>query len=140
MKQVTVRLHSTQQVDDAKETMTVTAPGTYRHTPGRSELIYTQHTDEEGDVTTRLTMELQGGQPVITMCRSGAVQNTLTIQRGVRHESPYTMGAYTFTMGITGKVTDLTLTPETVKIKLCYAVDINGTPASVNTIKLTAGN
>lgn len=136
-KQIMMTMKTAQQAGDAKEAMEITTKATYEYTPLKQVLTYTEHTREEGDITTVITVDRLPQKPSVTLERQGSFHNSMTVQQGVRHQTLYSMGPCTFTMGVYGNTVASSLNPEGGSLFLSYALDMNAAHASNNTLELT---
>ncbi|MBR4869111.1 MAG: DUF1934 domain-containing protein [Clostridia bacterium] len=126
MKQVKIKILTTQAVDGEKETIKTFALGTLENKGDTYLLSYRV----KNDVPTRVILDKTA--PKATMEHNGR----MIIEEGQCHTAPYQMGPYKMELGVQGKQVICRLDPQGGTIKLCYDLTINGTPAGETTVEL----
>ena len=136
-KQVMITMKTCQQVEGVKDGTEITTNATYEYVPLKQVLTYVENTPEEGDIVTTITVDRLPQKPMVILQRNGTFHNSLTVQQGVRHQGIYNMGPCTFTMGVYGNTVACSFGEEGGSLFLSYALDMNATHASNNTLELT---
>lgn len=136
-KEVMITMKTCQQVDAVRDNSEITTTATFEYTPLKQVLTYTENTPEEGDVLTKITVDRLPQKPMVILERKGTFHNSMTVQQGVRHQSIYNMGPCTFTMGVYGNTVACSFNEDGGSLFLSYALDMNATHASNNTLELT---
>ena len=130
MKQVKIKILTTQTVDGESETIKTKTTGTMEAT-AEAYIIRYSLTHQEGH-TTQTTLRVDRSSPKAAMEHTGR----MVIEEGVTHTSPYRMGPYEMELEVTGIQVICRLQPEGGSVKLQYALAFNGVPASENTVEL----
>ncbi len=136
-KDVMITMKTCQQVEGVKDGTEITTKATYEYTPLKQVLTYVENTPEEGDIVTVITVDKLPQKPLVILERRGTFHNSMTVQQGVRHQGVYNMGPCTFTMGVYGNTVACSFSEDRGSLFLSYALDMNATHASNNTLELT---
>ena len=134
---IMIAMKTAQQVGEEKDAMEITTEATYNYSPLKQIITYQEKTPEEGMIETVITVDRLPQKPIITLERKGAYHNSMTVQQGVRHQTLYHMGPCDFTMGVYGNTVACSLEETRGSLFLSYALDINSTHASTNTLELS---
>ncbi len=73
----------------------------------------------------------------VSMNRYGQVRNTITVEKGVRHQSRYSTGYGDITVGVMGSDIKLDFNDNGGELHMSYTLDINTSLASENEIHIT---
>ncbi len=137
-KTVMITMKTCQQAGDVKDNMEITTQARYEYSPLKQVITYTENTQEEGEVTTVITVDRLPKKPMVTLERRSQYHNyAMTVQQGIRHQTAYRMGPWDFTMGVYGNTVATSLYEEKGSLYLSYALDMNAAHASNNTLELT---
>lgn len=126
MKQVKIKILTTQTVDGESETTKTFAMGKLESKEDAYVLSYRV----KDDVPTRLIIDKS--LPKATMEHNGR----MVIEQGATHTAPYQMGPYKMDLGVTGKQVICRMDADGGNLKLCYDLTMNGTPAGETTVEL----
>ena len=126
MKQVKVKILTTQRVDGESETTKTFAMGKLES----KEDVYVLSYRVKDDVPTRLMLDKSA--PKATMEHNGR----MVIEEGRCHTAPYQMGPYKMDLGVQGKQVLCRMDADGGNAKLCYDLTVNGTPAGETTVEI----
>lgn len=129
-----ITLKSTQKVDGDTDRSRFDAEADYQYSEERSTISFTQfNAEENANQKTEITvME----HDVVTILRSGCSQSEMIVQVGQTHPCEYVTPMGTLELDIYGLAVETHLSPSGGTVLLNYAIQIDGTAASVNTVEL----
>lgn len=135
MKDVIIKIKSTQGLGEEKETVEFWAEGKIREEGGKTTLSYLDNSVIKGaEVETVLTI---CGEESITLERSGEISSKLIIEKGVRNNCFYSVPEGSLTLGIYGKEIKSMLKDLTGNIKMIYTLDADMHPISENIVEIS---
>lgn len=134
MKEVIIKIKSTQGLDGEKETIEFSSVGEMREENGKTVLFYCDNATMEGaSIKTSLTVS---GEKSIMLERTGDINSKLLIEKGVRNNCFYSVPQGNITLGIYGKEIKNRLTTSGGSIKMIYTIDADMNPISENTVEI----
>ena len=134
MKNGLIEIKGTQTVDGNSENIEMTTVGKMYIKDGLWRLIYRENSDDlAASSVTTLAVDAFGA---VSLDRSGSADSHMTVQKGKRHMSLYTMGPCEFTLGTFGEKVENEIGENGGRLSMRYTVDINSTYASTNEIKI----
>lgn len=135
MKDVIVKIKSTQGLSKEKEVVEFWAEGKIREENENIIISYLDNSVIEGaKVKTELTIM---GEDSITLERSGEISSKLIIEKGVRNNCFYSVPEGSLMLGIYGKEIKNTLKDLTGNIKMIYTLDADMHPISENIVEIS---
>ena len=132
MKNVKVKIKSTQGIDGDKSSINRFCFGTLEKTPDGYILKYSEGKGEKESETV-ITVE---SSKTATVYRSGFIASKLIISENTRNECRYITPIGEMILGIKGERVNYILTASGGEINLCYAIDQNNSPISKNEVKI----
>ncbi len=130
MKAVTIKIITTQTVDQQPERFTTKVQGHLWATAEAYHLTY-DLPREDGEAT-HTTLTVDKHTPLAVMEHTGR----MVIEEHRTHTGPYRMGPYEMEMAVTGKQVLCRMSPTGGNIRLQYELAINGTAAGQTTVEL----
>ena len=134
MKKIAVEFYSTQEVEGNKDVIEFMSLGSYEEDNGKIIIKY----DEcvalgVENAKTTLTVSKDG---VVTISRTGEVNNNLVIEQGKRHICQYQTLYGDITMGIYGDYVKNKLSLPKGSLKMQYTIDVNSSTLSKNKVDI----
>ncbi len=126
MKQVKIKILTTQRVDGESETIKTFAMGMLENMADTYVLRY----QVKDDTPTVLTMDKSANKAIMEH------NGRMVIEQGKLHTAPYQMGPYQMDLGVQGKQVICRLDSHGGSLKLCYDLAVNGTPAGETTVEI----
>lgn len=133
MSNAVVTVKGFQYVDDSESSVELKTLGRYERKNGKEYIIY-EETDEN-KATTKTMIKVTDS--IVTMQRTGAIDNTLVIEKGKRHGSFYTIPEGSLFLEVYGEKVDNRLDEKGGKLTLQYNMSLNSTPVGRNKIEIT---
>ena len=132
MKNVKIKILSTQGIDNDTSSIKRFCFGTLEKTENGYILKYSEGKDEE---TTKTAISV-GALKTATVIRSGYNSSKLIITEKIRNECRYITPVGEMVLGIKGERVNYLLTASGGEINLCYTIDQNGSLISKNKVKI----
>ena len=133
MQDVVISVVSTVLSDDDSENMEFNTIGRMLIKDGVCRLYY-----DEDDGSGNSSAFIKATNDTVTIQRDGVAASRLTVKAGERCVGHYDMGAMGMMVGFTGRRVEVSFDESGADINLEYAVDINASPISVNTVCIKA--
>ncbi len=129
-KDVLISIKGVYRSEDDNDVIELFTTGTYYKKSGRYYICYNESeaTGFEGSRTT-LTVDKQDK---VTLERSGKSRAQLIVERGVRHQCHYDVGAGDIILGVLGNSIKSSLGDGGGRLEVKYSLDINSALASEN--------
>lgn len=135
MKDVTIKIKSTQGLGEEKSVIEFSAEGTLEAKDGKFVISYFDDTILDGaSIKTLLTAV---GDKSISLEREGEINSKLLIEKGVRNNCFYSVPEGNLTLGIYGKEIENRLTASGGNIKMIYTLDADMHPISENEVQIS---
>ncbi len=134
MKDVTISIRGSQQIDGETHVVEMISSGTLALTPTEFVLEYDEK--DEDDIVARTTLSVDS-EGVATLQRDGPRGSRMTIQRGQRHLCHYDTAFGVLMIGVFGEQVAHNMTNRGGELYLRYTIDINSVMQSRNEVKIT---
>ncbi len=134
MKDVTIAICGTQDVDGEENVIEMVASGTLVVTPEECILEYDEKDEDDSVSHTLLSINREG---IATLERSGPQASRMMIQRGQRHLCHYDTPFGVLDIGVFGEQVAHSLTERGGELYMRYTIDINSAMQSRNEVKIT---
>ena len=139
MDEILLEVIGTQRIDLQKDTIELKTVGTLENTDESYIIRYTEQ-QESLPSPIRVKIKISKDESLVEMTRTGDYSSHLIIEKSKRNLCPYGTQYGDILMGIAGRSIEADVQVGKGAFTFCYDIDLNGTLASKNEVKIIYRN